>query len=86
MPIRLHLPARAVLPFAGDGKVTAVDLHTCMLESGSWSWGSLAASFGRFEVAMEVVGPPKLAAAFAALAERYAQTVKTEPIGPAAHS
>ncbi|MDC0745809.1 helix-turn-helix transcriptional regulator [Polyangium mundeleinium] len=81
--VRLHLPARAVLPFAGDGKVTAVDLHTCTLESGSWSWGSLAAFFGRFEVAMEVIGPPELAAAFAALAERYAQTGKTGPIGTA---
>jgi predicted DNA-binding transcriptional regulator YafY len=72
--VRLNLPARAVLPFAGDGKVTAVDRNSCTLESGSWSWGSLAASFGRFDVAMEVVGPPELAAAFAALAERYAQT------------
>jgi len=78
--VRLHLPARAVLPFAGDGKVTAVDSQTCTLESGSWSWGSLAASFGRFEVEMEVVGPPELAAAFAALAERYARTGKTRPI------
>lgn len=75
--VRLPLPAIAVLPFAGDGKVTAVDAHTCTLESGSWSWSSLAASFGRFDVAMEVVGPPELMAAFAALAERYAKTGKT---------
>ncbi len=39
---------------------------------GSWSWGALAASFGRFEVAMEVVGPPELAEAFAVQAERFA--------------
>lgn len=84
--VRLHLPARAVLPFAGDGKVTSVDPHTCTLESGSWSWGSLAASFGRFEVAMEVVGPPELAIAFTALAERYTQTGKTGPIGTAVHT
>ena len=82
--VRLHLPARAVLPFVGDGKVTAVDSHTCTLELGSWSWGSLAASFGRFEVAMEVIGPPELAAAFAALAKRYAQAGKKGPIGSAA--
>lgn len=75
--VRLHLPACAVLPFAGDGKVTYVDEHTCTLDSGSWSWGSLAALFGRFEVAMEVVGPPELAAAFATLAERFAQTGRT---------
>jgi predicted DNA-binding transcriptional regulator YafY len=81
--VRLQLPASAVSPFAGDGKVTAVDSHTCTLESGSWSWGSLAASFGRFEAAMEVIGPPELAAAFAVLAERYAETGRTGPIGTA---
>jgi predicted DNA-binding transcriptional regulator YafY len=70
----LHLPAHAVLPFAGDGTVTAVGPDRCTLEAGSWSWGALAASFGRFEVPMEVVGPPELTAAFATLAERYRVT------------
>ncbi|MDR7193294.1 helix-turn-helix transcriptional regulator [Luteimonas terrae] len=79
--VRLHLPAHAVLPFVGDGTVTAIDEHSCTLESGAWSWGALAAGFGRFEVAMEVIGPPELTAAFAALAERYAQTGKTGPVG-----
>lgn len=68
----LDLPARDVLPFAGDGTVRTIDEDRCSLELGSWSWGSLAASFGRFDVAMEVVGPPALADAFAALATRYA--------------
>lgn len=72
--VRLRLPAREVLPFAGDGVVTAIDEHTCSLEAGSWSWGALAAAFGRFEVPMEVIGPPELASAFATLAERYAAT------------
>ncbi len=71
--VRLHLPARAVRPFAGDGKVTAVDANTCILESGSWSWQALAASLGRFGVAIEVIGPPELAEAFTVLANRYAQ-------------
>lgn len=75
----LHLPARAVLPFAGDGTVTAIDEHTCSLEAGSWSWGALAASFGRFEAPMEVVDPPELASAFTTLAERYATTSKMGP-------
>lgn len=70
----LHLPASDVLPFAGDGTVTALDERRCTLEAGSWSWGSLAASFGRFEVPMEVVSPRELTAAFAALADRYAMT------------
>jgi predicted DNA-binding transcriptional regulator YafY len=69
----LHVPAREVLPFVGDGTVTAIDEHTCRLEAGAWSWGALAASFGRFEAPMEVVGPPELASAFTTLAERYAR-------------
>ena len=75
----LHLPARDVLPFAGDGTVTAIDEHTCSFEAGSWSWASLAASFGRFEAPMEVTGPLELASAFATLAERYGQANKTAP-------
>lgn len=70
--VLLHAPARDVLPFAGDGTVTAVDDQRCTLEAGSWSWGALAASFGRFEVAMEVVEPPELVKAFAVQAERFA--------------
>ena len=48
----LHLPAREVLPFAGDGTVEDLGPDRCSLEIGSWSWGALAASFGRFEVPM----------------------------------
>jgi predicted DNA-binding transcriptional regulator YafY len=70
--VLLHAPARDVLPFAGDGTVTAVDDERCTLEAGSWSWGALAASFGRFEVAMEVVGPAELAEAFGVQAQRFA--------------
>lgn len=77
--VALHLPAREVLPFAGDGTVTAIDDDTCILEAGSWSWGALAASFGRFEVAMDVLGPPELAAAFGTLAERYRATSAGAP-------
>jgi predicted DNA-binding transcriptional regulator YafY len=75
----LRLPARDVLPFAGDGTVTALDEHSCSLEAGSWSWGALAASFGRFEAPMDVVGPAELSQAFATLAERYARTSATGP-------
>lgn len=70
----LDLPANKVLPFAGDGTVTIISEDKCSLEVGSWSWGALAASFGRFEVAMEVVDPPELISAFEALAKRYTRT------------
>lgn len=72
--VALDLPAREVLPFAGDGTVTAVGEDRCVLEVGSWSWGALAASFGRFEVAMEVIGPPELLDAFTVVADRYRVT------------
>lgn len=74
----LQLPARDVVPFAGDGTVRPLDEHRCSLEIGSWSWGALAASFGRFEVPMEVVSPPELRRAFAALAARYATTAAVD--------
>lgn len=69
--VTLQLPARDVIPFAGDGIVTPLDDDTCTLEAGAWSWIALAASFGRFDAAMSDARPPELAAAFAELAERY---------------
>lgn len=75
--VLLHLPASDVLPFAGDGTVTEVDEGSCTLEAGSWSWGALAASFGRFEAEMEVVGPPELAEAFGVVAGRFARASAT---------
>ncbi|MCQ1956414.1 WYL domain-containing protein [Arthrobacter sp. zg-Y826] len=68
----LHLPAVAVVPFAGDGTVEAVGPDRCRVEAGSWSWVALAASFGRFDAELEVVGPPELASAFGTLAARFA--------------
>jgi predicted DNA-binding transcriptional regulator YafY len=70
----LDLPVEEVLPFSGDGTVRSYSDGRCTLESGSWSWGSLAASFGRFEVPMEVLEPPELVEAFAILANRYRDT------------
>ena len=68
----LHLPAAAVTPFAGDATVEELGPDRCRYESGSWSWTSLAASLGRFDAEIEVVGPPELSEAFGRLAERYA--------------
>ena len=68
----LALPASAVLRFARDGVVDALGETECSVTLGSWSWGSLAASFARFEAPMRVVDQPELSAAFAELAERCA--------------
>ena len=74
--VRLARSAREVLPFVGEGTVTAIDDRSCAIEAGAWSWGSLAAYFGGFEARMEVIEPPELAAAFGALAERCAEAAR----------
>lgn len=70
--VLLDLPAVEVLPFAGGGVVEDLGSGRCRLTAGSWSWVSLAASFGRFDTAIEAVSPPQLTAAFETLAARFA--------------
>jgi len=70
----LHLPARDVLPFAYDGTVDDLAPDRCRYTAGSWSWIALAASLSRFDTDIDVVGPPELTAAFAALGARCAAT------------
>jgi predicted DNA-binding transcriptional regulator YafY len=70
----LSLPAKDVIPFAGDGVVLDLGDGRCSLELGAWSWRALAASFGRFDAEMEVIGPPELTDAFAVLAARFSAT------------
>ncbi len=69
----LAAPAAAIRPFVRDGIVTEVGPDRCRVVLGAWSWTALAAAFGRFDVELDVVGPPDLAEAFARLAERYAR-------------
>ena len=68
----LHLPATAVLPFAGDGVVEELGPDRCRLVLGSWSWPGLAAAVARFDADLEVVGPDELRAACADLSRRFA--------------
>ena len=70
----VDLPAAAVVPFAGDGIVEELGPERCRLLLGSWSWTGLAASLGRFDAEIEVVGPVQLRDAFARLAHRFART------------
>ncbi|PXY19724.1 helix-turn-helix transcriptional regulator [Prauserella muralis] len=67
----LGLPAAEVSPFIGDGVVEELGPGRCRLVLGSWSWPALAATIGRFDADIEVVGPTELRAAFAHLARRY---------------
>ncbi|MFJ6677165.1 helix-turn-helix transcriptional regulator [Actinosynnema sp. NPDC091369] len=69
----LDLPAADVSPFAEDGVVEELGPDRCRLTVGSWSWHALAAGLGRFDAAIEVVGPAELKDAFAHLARRCAE-------------
>jgi predicted DNA-binding transcriptional regulator YafY len=68
----LDLPASVVSTYAGDGVVEELGPDRCRLVLGGWSWVGLAASIGRFDADVEVVGPAELREAFARLARRYA--------------
>ncbi|MCM3882522.1 YafY family protein [Frankia sp. R82] len=69
----IELPAAFVSRYAQDGIVEELGPNRCRLVLGSWSWPGLAAAVGRFDADIEVLGPPELADAFAALARRYAR-------------
>ncbi|GAA2208366.1 WYL domain-containing protein [Nonomuraea monospora] len=72
----LGLPASALSPFVRDGVVEELGPDRCRLVLGSWSWTGLAASVGRFDADIEVVGPAELKDAFAQLARRYADAAQ----------
>ncbi|HEY0216827.1 MAG TPA: WYL domain-containing protein [Cellulomonas sp.] len=68
----MHAPIGAVAPYVADGSAEPLGDEHCRVRLGAWSWTSLAASFGRFDADLEVIGPPELAAAFSDLARRFA--------------
>ncbi|MEW2518452.1 helix-turn-helix transcriptional regulator [Actinacidiphila alni] len=70
----LHLPAATVTAYAPDDTtVEPVGPDRCRVTAASWSWPALAASFARYDAPLDVVGPPALADAFAALARRFTE-------------
>ncbi|WNV86077.1 WYL domain-containing protein [Umezawaea sp. Da 62-37] len=75
----LDLPAAAVSEYTRDGVVEALGPDRCRLVVGSWSWPALAASIGRFDADVEVVGPPELRDAFALLGRRYTAAATDPP-------
>ncbi|MFD6286511.1 helix-turn-helix transcriptional regulator [Streptomyces sp. NPDC060205] len=68
----LAKPASAIAQYVHDGVVEALGPERCRVTLGSWSWVGLAATIGRFDADVEVVGPEELRDAFARLARRYA--------------
>lgn len=73
----LGLPAAEVSRHTIDAVVEALTPNRCRLVVGSWSWPALAATIGRFDADIEVVGPAELKDAFARLARRYADAAGT---------
>ncbi|TCI97723.1 WYL domain-containing protein [Aeromicrobium sp. IC_218] len=72
----VHLPVARVAPFVGDGLVEPLGSDRCRVLAGSWSWTALAASLGRFDAEVEVVGPDELRSACAALADRLSRAAR----------
>lgn len=70
--VLLRVPASEAASWLLDAVVTEVDDTTCRVRLGSWSWTAVLASVARFDADFEVVGPPELAVASAALAARFA--------------
>ncbi|MFJ9339084.1 helix-turn-helix transcriptional regulator [Streptomyces sp. NPDC101733] len=71
--VLLDLPAATVSLYTRDAIVEELGPDRCRVLLGSWSWTGLAATVGRFDADITVVGPPELRAAFADLAARYAK-------------
>lgn len=78
----LDLPASEVVPHTADGIVEPLGPTRCRVITGSWSWTALAASLGRFDADLHVIGPPALIEACALLARRYAAATPSEPGRP----
>jgi predicted DNA-binding transcriptional regulator YafY len=72
----LDVPASDVSPFVYDGVVEELGPNRCRVVLGSWSWPGLAATIGRFDADIEVIGPAELKDAFAHLARRYADAAR----------
>ena len=68
----LDRPADEIAEFADDALVEPVDDGRCRFVAGSWSWPALAAMIGRFDADFQVIGPPELHEAVAALGRRCA--------------
>ena len=75
--VLLDRPLAEVAPFVEDGTVEAAGPDRCRIVLGAWSWPALAARIGQLDADVEVVRPPALRAAFAALSQRFAVTAGT---------
>lgn len=77
--VLLRVPAFEAASWLPDALITEVDEISCLVRLGSWSWTGLLASIARFDADFDVVGPPELAEAAAALAARFAAAADGAP-------
>ncbi len=62
------------------GVVEPIDEHSCMFDTGAWSWESLATHLVLLGVDFEVHEPPELLEQLRAIGERYRRAVPVESI------
>ncbi|MBE1490974.1 helix-turn-helix transcriptional regulator [Plantactinospora soyae] len=78
--VRLYAPVETIaerIPSTA-GLLTAIDEHTCLLETGGDSFHDLAAFLGTLDVAFTVLDPPEFRDLLGRLADRY-RTAATLP-------
>jgi predicted DNA-binding transcriptional regulator YafY len=75
----VHASAQVVTDLINPaiGVVEAIDEHHCQLTTGGSTINSVAVHLGLLNLDFEVVDPPELIAAVAALADRYAKAVRS---------
>jgi predicted DNA-binding transcriptional regulator YafY len=78
----IEAPAALVSRHSWNGIVEELGPERCRLVLGSWSWAGLATAVSRFDVDIQVVGPPELRDAFALLARRCALAAAGGPARP----
>jgi predicted DNA-binding transcriptional regulator YafY len=76
--VRLHAPAEVIADrlTPAAGVLTAIDEHTCLLQTGSDSLHDLAGFLGSLGVPFTVLDPPELRDHLRDLADRYATAAR----------
>jgi predicted DNA-binding transcriptional regulator YafY len=81
----LHAAAAELRPHLAGEALVELDDGRCRVTLGSWSWVALAGRIAQFDADFEVVGPPELAQASAALAGRFSAVGERRPQDDAVH-
>lgn len=79
----LNVAAADIAGWVRHGIVEELGPTRSRLVIGAWSWIGLAATIGTFDAAIEVVSPPELKEACAALSRRYAAAADVPAARPA---